>query len=106
MLARTRRHGRRRRRHRARRNHRRAGQDMPRDDPDERRVPVPAELHGLPQVTLHVGERGGVPRDPRRPAVGRWRHRQPGHNRVPQRVPRRFKRDVFCRDRDVRPGAR
>ena len=73
---------------------------------NERRVPVPAELHGLPKVTLHVSERGGVPRDPRRPAVGRWRHRQPGHNRVPQRVPRRFKRDVFCRDRDVRPGAR
>mmetsp|Transcript_6385 Transcript_6385/g.24680 ORF Transcript_6385/g.24680 Transcript_6385/m.24680 type:complete len:230 (+) Transcript_6385:1644-2333(+) len=79
---------------------------MPRDDPDERRVPVPEELHGLPQVSVHLRERGGVPRDPGRSAPGGWGHRQPGHNRVPERVPRRPERDVHGRNRKFRPGTR
>ena len=56
--------------------------------------PSPLNYHGLPQVAVHLGQRGHLPRHPRRPAAGRRRHRQPRRHRLPRRGARRHQRHL------------
>ena len=66
------------------------------------RVPEPTRLQGLPEVGVHVGERGDLPRHPRRSPTRRRRHRQHRRHRLRRRRARRHQRDVRRRSR--RPG--
>ena len=59
--------------------------------------PSPLALQGLPEVGVHVGQRGHLPRHPRRPRARRGRHRQPRHHRLRRRRARRHQRDVLRR---------
>ena len=47
--------------------------------------PSTLELPRLPQVALHLGQRGRLPRHPRQPRAGGRRHRQPRRHRLPGR---------------------
>ena len=61
--------------------------------------PSPLNYNGFPQVAVHLGERGHLPRHPRRPPAGRRRHRQPRRHDLPRRRARRHERDVPGRRR-------
>ena len=72
---RRRRRGRGRPARRARRHHRRARPDRPRVHARPRRLPVDAGLQGLPEVAVHLGQRGDLPRHPglpRRSPTATW----------------------------------
>ena len=56
--------------------------------------PSTLELPGLPQVAVHLGERGHLPRHPRRPGAARRRHRQPRRHHLPRRRARRHQRHL------------
>ena len=79
-------------------HHRRARPRRARGARGARRLPEPAPLQGLSQVGVHVGQRGHLPRHPRRPRTRRGRHRQPRHHRLRRRCARRHQRDVLRRD--------
>ena len=61
--------------------------------------PSPLGYHGLPEVGVHVGQRGDLPRHPRRPPARRRRHRQRRRHRLRRRRARRHQRDVLRRPR-------
>ena len=80
------------------RHHRRTGPDLPRLH--RRRAAChsgPAQLPGLPQVHLHVGEPRGLPRHPRRQDAQAGRHRQRRHHRHQGRLSWRHQPDVLRR---------
>ena len=84
-----------------RRHHRRARPGRARGAPRPRRVPEPAALPGLPEVGVHVGQRGDLPRHPRRPRARRRRHRQRRRHRLRRRRARRHQRHVLRRARST-----
>ena len=51
--------------------------------------PSPLQLQGLPEVAVHVGQRGHLPRHPRQPRAARRRHRQLRRHDLPPRRARR-----------------
>ena len=60
-----------RRRHSSRRHDRRARRDLPRGHDQPRGVPEPAQLPRVPEVDLHLGQRGHLSRDTRLTPFGR-----------------------------------
>ena len=48
----------------------------------------------VPEVALHLGQRGHLPRHPRQPAAARRRHRQPRRHPLPRGRPRRHQRHL------------
>ena len=90
------------------RHHRRDRRLRARPHHRARRLPQPAQLQRLPEERLHVGQRGHLPRHPRRPGAAGRRHRQPRRHRLPRRRARRHQRHVLRRRRRRReppPGA-
>ena len=83
----------------ARRDDRRDRRLRPRPHHRARRLPQPAQLQRLPEERLHVGQRGHLPRHPRRPGAAGRRHRQPRRHRLPRRRARRHQRHVLRRRR-------
>ena len=59
-----------------------------------RRLPVDARLQGLPQVAVHIGQRGRLPRHPGQHRAPGRRHREHRHHGVHRRRARRHRRDV------------
>ena len=66
------------------------------------RLPEPAQLQRLPEVAVHVGQRGHLPRHPRQPRAAGRRHRQPRRDDLPGRRARRHQRDVAASARSTR----
>ena len=78
---------------------RRARPGRPRVPVRPRRLPVDARLQGLPQVAVHLGQRGDLPRHPGHDRPERRRHRQRRHHGVHRRRARRHRRDLPGRRR-------
>ena len=92
---------------RARRDDRRTGPHRARLHGRPRRLSVDAGLQGIPEVVLHVAERGHLPRHPRLDGDRRRRHRQHRRHRLHRRRARRHQRHVSGRRRLRRaPAAR
>ncbi len=92
------------------RHHRRAGPPLPRihgerarHDPRAAEL-LPARLHALSEIDLHLGQRRGLPRHPRRQGAEERRHRQHRRHRHQGRLSRRHQPHVLRR-RAVDPGA-
>ena len=66
------------------RHHRRARPHRARVRHRPRRLPVDARLPRLPEVVVHLGQRGDLPRHPRRHRAGGRRHRQHRRHRLPR----------------------
>ena len=77
-----------------RRDHRRARPHRARLRRRARRVPVDARLPRLPEVLVHLGQRGHLPRHTRRHGARRRRPREPRRDGLPRRVPRRPQPDL------------
>ena len=56
-----------------------------------RRLPLDAGLQGLPEVAVHLGQRGDLPRHPGQHRAARRRHRQHRHHGLHRRRPRRHR---------------
>ena len=84
---------------RAGRDHRRAGPGRARVPVRPRRLPEHARLPRLPEVAVHVPERGHLPRHTGRHGDLRRRHRQCRHHRFYRRSSWRHERDVPGRRR-------
>ena len=97
VLAVTGRGGRPGRDHRGARPHRPPGLHRP------GRLSLDAQLPRLPEVDLHLGQRGDLPRDPGRPAPRGGRHRQHRRHGLPRRRPRRLQRHLLRRRGGCRP---
>ena len=79
---------------RPRGHHRRTGPGRARVPRQPRRLPEHAGLPGLPEVAVHLAERGDLPRHPGRHGDRGRRHRERGHHRVHRRRARRHQRHV------------
>ena len=58
------------------------------------RLSLHPQLPRLPEVDLHLGQRGDLPRHPRRPPAGGRRHRQYRRHRLYRRCARRLQRHL------------
>ena len=67
--------------------------------------PSPLNYQRLPQVAVHLGQRGHLPRHPRQPGAARRRHRQPRRHLLPRRRARRHERHLPRRRRRRRAAA-
>ncbi len=79
------------------REHRRARPHRARVSVRSRCVSVDPRLPRLPEVALHLAERGHLPRHPRLNRGGRRRHPEHRHHRVHRRRSRRHQRDLLRR---------
>ena len=88
-------------------HHRRARRDRACGDAAAGGLSEPAQLPRVPEVDLHLRERGDLPRHPRQPSPRGRGHREPRHHRLPPRHARRLLGDVpRGRGGPRRPAAR